>query len=98
MAHIVSDPLMLALHAAGLIQEGLEVGGLPLAAGPELHALVENWHTGVVDAGGVGRGVAETLEIDVPNDETRTSSKVDKYSIDTEVISIKVALEAKKLI
>ena len=59
---------MLALHAASLVQESLEVRGLPLAAGPEFHALMENWHTRVVDAGSIGRVVAEALENNKPKD------------------------------
>jgi hypothetical protein len=41
---------VLSLCAPCLLQEGLEVGGLPLAARPEFHALVKDGDAGVVQA------------------------------------------------
>jgi hypothetical protein len=39
-----------ALGTTSLLEEGREIGGLPLAARPELHALVKDGNSGVVGA------------------------------------------------
>lgn len=46
--HLRFDPQMTALRTALLREERFEIAGLTLAAGPVLHALVEDRHTTVV--------------------------------------------------
>lgn len=41
---------MESLGASDLVEEALEVACPFLAAGPELETLVEDWHSGMVDA------------------------------------------------
>jgi len=48
--YVISDPFVLCFCASDLLQEGLKVRGLPLAAGPELHPLVKDWDAGVMRA------------------------------------------------